>query len=78
MSKYLISTVEIYRADSEDEANILIDEAKKEGVLTKYSCDYKEKKTKGEIVDSWYKVTLTKNFTDEKEPDQSVIIKYEV
>ena len=47
MSRYLISTVETYRADDEQEANALIDEAKKEGVLVKYGCDYKEKTAKG-------------------------------
>ena len=37
----------------------------------------KDKKLKGEVIDSWYKVTLTKKFTDEKEPDRSVEISYE-
>lgn len=75
--RYLISTVETYRVDSEHEANTIIEEAKETGDLTKYSCVYKEKKQKGEIADSWYKVTLTKTFTDEKEPERNVHVSYE-
>jgi hypothetical protein len=70
MSKYLISKTEVYRADTENEAAALIASAKNSSdyTLTKYSRDYKEKKQKGEIVDSWYKVSLTKVYDDEKEP----------
>lgn len=75
--KYLISTVETYRVDTEHEANSIIEEAKETGDLTKYSCVYKERKQKGEIIDSWYKVTLTKTFTDEKEPERNVNVFYE-
>lgn len=76
--KYLLGTTEVYRLDSESEANTLLEEAKQEGNLSKYSCVYKERKSKGEVIDEWYRVTLTKTFTDEKEPDQSVLISYEV
>ena len=75
--KYLLSTTEIYRADSEAEANQLVETAKAEGVLIKYTCTHKEKKQKGEVIDNWYRVSLTKAFTDEKEPDRSVTISYE-
>ena len=34
----------------------------------KYSRDSKERKQKGDVVDSWYKVSLTKVYDDEKEP----------
>lgn len=70
MSKYLISKTEVYRADTENEAGALIESAKKSSdyTLTKYSRDYKEKKQKGDVVDSWYKVSLTKVYDDEKEP----------
>lgn len=76
--KYLLGTTEVYRLDSESEANTLLEEAKQEGNLSKYSCVHKERKFKGEVIDEWYRVTLTKTFTDEKEPDQSVLISYEV
>lgn len=75
--KYLTDVTEVYRVDSEAEADQLLETAKASGVLNKYSCVYKEKKAKGEIIDSWYKVTLNKKFTDEKEPDRQVTITYE-
>ena len=75
--KYLTDVTEIYRVDSEAEADQLLETAKASGVLNKYSCVYKERKQKGEIIDSWYKVTLNKKFTDEKEPDRQVTITYE-
>lgn len=75
--KYLTDVMEVYRVDSEAEADQLLETAKASGVLNKYSCVYKEKKQKGEIIDSWYKVTLNKKFTDEKEPDKQMTINYE-
>lgn len=78
--KYLVQTVETYRVETEVQATQLIEEAKtdKNFVLTKYNCEHKERKQKGEIVDSWYKVTLTKWFTDEREPAVNHKITYEV
>lgn len=69
--KYLLEMTESYRVESEEEAKALIEEEKnKKGfILKKYSSQYKERKAKGEIVDSWYKVTLVKFFCSEKEPD---------
>ena len=77
--RYLISTVETYRVNSESDVEALIAEAKNasEYELAKYTREYKEKKSKGEVVDAWYKVTLTKKFTDEKEPDRNVEVSYE-
>lgn len=75
--KYLTDVTEVYRVDSEAEADQLLETAKASGVLNKYSCVYKERKQKGEIIDSWYKVTLNKKFTDEKEPDKQMTINYE-
>ena len=75
--KYLIEATEIYRVDSESEANALLEEAKCEGNLSKYSCVHKERKSKNEVIDEWYRVTLNKKFTDEKEPEATVSIVYE-
>lgn len=77
--KYLITVTENYRVDSESEAKELIESAKADNhfVLIKYTSQYKERKQKGEVVDSWWKVSLTKSFTDEKEPDFSTTISYE-
>lgn len=76
--KYLISTTEIYRADSEAEAVQLIEEAKADShfILAKYSSQFKERKQKGEVIDSWYQVSLKKVFTDEKEPEFSCKVSY--
>jgi hypothetical protein len=80
MAKYLVSTVETYRVDTETEAARAIEEAKKDDsyILGKYTSEHKEKKSKGEVVEEYWKVTLTKLFNDIKEPDSTVEITYEV
>jgi len=76
--KYLINTTEIYRVSSEEEAAALIQKAKEESgyTLSKYSTQYKERKQKGEVIDYWWKVTLIKEFNNEKEPERDVEITY--
>ena len=78
--KYLISTTETYRVDTEAEAEALIESAKNESssILKKYGAVQKERKMKGEVIDSWINVTLVRSFTDEKEPDTVVNVSYEV
>lgn len=76
--KYLIETTEIYRVDNEDEAKVVVEEAKRTSTVSKYNCVYKSRKQKGEIVDEWYKVSITKKWTDEKEPDSSIKVSYGV
>jgi hypothetical protein len=78
--KYLIKTVEQYRVDSEAEAKKLIEDAKldKGYTLSKYSSEYKCAKAKGEIVDEWFRVILTKEFNAEKEPYCTVDVTYDV
>lgn len=78
MSKYLINVTETYRVDSESEVANIIENAKKDGsyILSKYSSVKKERKQKGEVIDEWYRLSLTKSFTDEKEPDAQVDIVY--
>ena len=80
MSKYLISTTENYRVDDADEAKNIIEEAKADPsfILSKYNCVKKEKKSKGEVIDEWYKLSLTKVFTDEKEPLVQAEVTYNV
>ena len=70
MSNYLISVTENYRVDTEQETITMIQEAKDSSqyTLSKYSSQYKERKQKGEVVDAYWKVSLTKVFDDEKEP----------
>lgn len=76
--KYLIDVTETYRVDSEKEATALIEEAKKqrEYTLTKYTSVQKERKEKGEVVETWYKVSLVKHFTDEKDPYAGYEVNY--
>jgi hypothetical protein len=76
--KYLIETTEVYRVDSEDEAKALIEDAKRTSTLKKYNCVSKERKQKGEVVDSWYRLTLTKVWDDEKEPCGATKVSYGV
>lgn len=68
--KYLISTSETYRVDTEDEAKNLIEESKNDQdyILDKYSCVHKQKVSKGEILDEWQRVTLVKLYNNEKDP----------
>lgn len=80
MSKFLIKTVETYRCDTEAEAKQLIEEAKndKNYILLKYSSEQRSTKAKGEVIDEWVRTTLTKSFTDEKEPYVTVKVNYDV
>jgi len=78
MSKYLIKVTEQYRCDTESEARELIEDAKKSNqyTLIKSSSEIKTLKQKGEIVDEWRRVLLTKEFTSEKEPDTQLTPEY--
>lgn len=78
--RYLINTTEVYRVSSEEEATRIIEEAKNNSAytLSKYTSQYKEKKSKGEIIDYYWKVTLTKEFTSEKEPSLNIEVSYNV
>lgn len=78
MSKYLIKTTEVYRCDSEEEAKNLIEEAKRNHIytVTKYNSEIKTLKQKGEVIEEWRRVTITKEFTSEKEPGESIEIHY--
>ena len=63
----LLKTVETFRVDSEAEAKELIEEMKENAseedyTVTNYSSTYKEKKKKGEVIDSGYEVKITKAF----------------
>lgn len=80
MSKYLVSAIETYRVDTEAEATRAIEEAKNDNsyILGKYTNEHKERKSKGEIVEEYWKLSLTKLFNDIKEPDTVVTVQYEV
>lgn len=77
--KYLISTTETYRINSEEEVKTFLEELKKDNSFTikKYSSIKKELKQKGEVVDEWIRFTVTKEFNSEKEPYDVIDITYE-
>ena len=59
MSKKLMRTTEIYRADTEGEAQSIISEAMTQGgEVTKKIIEVKQRKSKGQIVDEAFKVTV--------------------
>lgn len=63
MSAQIAKITEEWIVDTEEEAKALIEETKAKAndyELTKYSTDKKEKKSKGEVIATWYVVKLTK------------------
>jgi hypothetical protein len=64
MAAEIVKITEEYIVDTEEEAKALIEKAKADTSfeLIKYSSDKKEKKSKGEVIDSWYSLKLTKKF----------------
>ena len=75
---YLVKVTEQYRCDSAEEAKQLIEEAKKNSQysVVKTSDEIKNVKSKGEIVDEWHRVLITKNFNEEKEPESYIMPMY--
>lgn len=78
MSKYLTKVTEEYRCDTDSEAKELIEQAKSNGMyeLKTYSNDYKERKSKGEIIDCYFITKLVKVFNDPKEPIEQFDVEY--
>lgn len=70
MAKYLLNTTEVYRVENERDADALIAAAKQSNKyeVKKSISEKKEKKVKGEVVEEWYKVSITKSFNEEKDP----------
>lgn len=69
MAKYLNQMTEVYRIDTEEEVQAFIEAQKSEALQEGYvlkSCSYtlKEKKSKGEIIDSAYQVKVVKDFSE--------------
>ena len=79
MAKYICQVTEVYRCDTESEAKQLIESSKHQKYyeLKKYNCEFKERKSKGEVIDAWYRVTLTKAINSEKEPEMMIDVIYE-
>lgn len=79
MSKYLAKTVETYRVNTEEEVKAVLEEFKMDSMyeLKKAAYEKKEVKEKGEIVDEFWVLTVTKLFNDLKLPDRAITVKYE-
>lgn len=80
MSRYLTQTVESYRVNTEEEVDSTLEEFKAaaEYEVKKATYEKKQVKEKGEVVDEYYMLTVTKLFNNQKEPETYVEIKYEV
>lgn len=67
--RQLLKTVDTYRVEDEEEAMCLIEEFKNNQItqgysLTKSGYVLKNKKSKGEIIDSWAIATIERTFTE--------------
>ena len=80
MSKYLLSANNTYRVGTVNEVLALREELEnlENGELVSFSYTTKYIKVKGEVVEEYQVVTAKKVFNDEKEPDRSIEIHYEV
>lgn len=62
----LLTTIETFRVNTENEAKELIEEVKADAgidyTVMSYTSTYKEKKKKGEVIDSGYEVKIKKNY----------------
>lgn len=62
MATMKIKDSETYRVDSEEEAMQLIEDMKTNFTVTKASYTMKTKKSKGEIVDMWFQVSIERSY----------------
>jgi 3-dehydroquinate dehydratase len=67
MAKQLLKTTDVYQVDTEEEVMEMIEDAKDSQIkngytLTKSAYTMKTKKSKGEITDLWYVLSLEKTF----------------
>ena len=67
MARQLLKTTDVYRVDTEEEAMTMIENAKNEQIsggysVTKSGYTMKTKKSKGEIVDISFRVSIEKTF----------------
>lgn len=79
MAAYLIKSVETYRLPSESAVEKFLNDLKENPMfeLIKYSSTKKDIKEKGEILESYYRVDVTKAFNSEKYPDSEIDVIYE-
>lgn len=77
--KHLIKTTETYVLSNENDVEKFLDTLKDDPLfeLSKYSSTKKVIKEKGEIIDEYIKLDITRVFNQEKEPCKKVEIKFE-
>lgn len=75
--KYLISTTDVYRVETVEDVERLHEELKNDGNFTLVSFSYKTKYIK-KTEEEYQLVTAKKSFNEEKEPERTIEISYEV
>ena len=76
--KYLVKATETYRVDSDAEVLNMINAAKESAQweFEGHTSKKKQIKQKGQVVEEYYLLTLTKSFNDEKDPTDDIEISY--
>lgn len=77
---YLLKAVDTYRVATVADVENLHEELLQDPTFDLTAFSYKTKyiKAKGEIIEEYQVVSATKMFTEEKNPDRSVTVVYEV
>jgi hypothetical protein len=77
--KCLLKAVDTYRVPTVEDVEALHEELLEDPAFDLVAFSYKTKyiKAKGEIVEEYQVVSATKVFTEEKDPDRCVDVKYE-
>lgn len=80
MNKYLLTSTDTYRVETVEDVEALHEELKNNPRFQLVSFSYKTKyiKEKGEVIDEYQVVSAKKVFNDEKEPNTTININYEV
>lgn len=75
---YLLSTTEIWRVPDMEAADALEESLRDqpEYNILKFNKTQKNKKVQGEIVEEWVRVSVTREFNLEREPENIVSLNY--
>ena len=79
MSRYLLKAVDTYRVPDEAAVEVLHDELLNDPCfdLVGFSYNVKQIKAKGEVIEEYMVVQATKQFTNEKAPEDVFVVNYE-
>ena len=77
--RYLLKAVDTYRVPDEAAMEVLHEELLNDPTFDLIGFSYKVKqiKAKGEVVEEYMVVSATKQFTNEKEPEDVYVVSYE-